>query len=521
MGMPHLSPALCWAALPLLALNDPVRLESGSISGAAGGSAEVRVYKGIPYAKPPVGELRWKPPKPPASWRGVRRATQFSAVCEQVPYPKGSVYDRAFALAGILPAGGAPQSMSEDCLYLNVWTAAKTATERRPVMVWIHGGGFEYGSGDPPMYGGEELAKKGVVFVSINYRLGLFGFFAHPELTSESDHHSSGNYALLDQIAALEWVRKNIAAFGGDPKRVTIFGESAGSWSVNFLMATPLAKGLFQRAIGESSAYFQSIRTLTEVERAGIKFAESNGGSVAALRARPADDLLRVPSSFRQNVDGWVLPADVYTVFSAGKQNDVPLIAGWNADEGRSLSPWPDNSTLATFVDGARKVFGPQTGDFLKLYPAASDREAAESHYASFRDQNFGWQIRTWVRLASRVGRSKAYLYYFSRIPPGPDSSRYRAFHGAEIAYVFHNLDVSQRPWEDTDRKLSDHISSYWVNFAATGDPNAPGLPQWPAYEERSDLALELGDKIAPIPSPNKAGLDFFESYFRKRRSGN
>src|SRR5712692_3182942 len=275
-----LSFAFVFAALPLVAIDDPVRVDGGLIAGSVGKNSDVRVYKGVPFAAPPVGDRRWKSPKPAAAWEGVRKATEFSAICYQTPYPKNSIYYRE------------PEPLSEDCLYLNVWTAAKSAKERRPVMVWIHGGALTRGSGSVPTYDGEALARKGAVVVTINYRLGLFGFFAHPELTKESDRNSSGNYGLLDQIAALEWVQKNIAAFGGDPKRVTIFGESAGSWSVNYLMATPLAKGLFHRAIGESGGAFGVMKKLADVEQSGTKFAASVGAdSLAALRAKSAEDL--------------------------------------------------------------------------------------------------------------------------------------------------------------------------------------------------------------------------------------
>ncbi len=297
------------ALLPLsAAITEPVHVEQGTVSSVAGASADVRVFKGIPFAAPPVGDLRWKAPKAPASWTGTRSGDKFGPECMQ---RRGR---------------GSETSMGEDCLYLNVYTAAKTARAHEPVMVWIHGGAFTSGAGS--LYDGEALAQKGVVVVTINYRLGVFGFLAHPELTKESDRNASGNYALLDQISALEWVKKNIAAFGGDPKRVTIFGESAGSWSVNYLMATPLAKGLFERAIGESGGEFAPARKLSEAEKAGEKFASAAGAdSIAALRAKSSEDLMKVPGfQSAANVDGWLLPTDVYTIFANGKQIRRPAV---------------------------------------------------------------------------------------------------------------------------------------------------------------------------------------------------
>ncbi len=498
---------LASAMLPA-AIPDPVRVESGQLSGIDGHDPAVRVFKGIPYAAPPVGELRWKAPKAAASWKGVRDAHEFSPTCMQTPYPEGSIYRSA------------PEPMNEDCLYLNVWTAAKAADER-PVMVWIHGGALTRGSGSTPAYDGESLAKKGVVLVTINYRLGVFGFLAHPELSKESDRNASGNYAFLDQIAALEWVKRNIAAFGGDPNRVTIFGESAGSWSVNYLMATPLAKGLFQHAIGESGGTFSPMTTLAEAEENGRKFVAKEGAeSIAALRAKPAEDLLKAGGSFPPNVDGWMLPEDVYTIFAKGKQIDVPLIAGSNADEATSLAPWPSNGTAAAYVAQTRRRFGTATDRFLKIYPAESDEQAKAAHYDSYRDLVFGWQMRTWVRMATETGKSKAFLYYFNRVPPGPGSDRLRVYHAAEILYVFDNLGASPRPWEDDDRKLADTMSSYWVNFAATGDPNGKDLPRWPVYRRSDDVALELGSPIKPVAHLHEPALDFFDAWYAGLRGG-
>jgi len=485
--MPSLLTALLLATL---AITDPVRVEQGQLSGVSGVSPDVRVYKGVPFAAPPIGDLRWRPPKPAADWPGVRKADQFSANCMQTPYPEGSLYRSE------------PQPVSEDCLYLNIWTAAKSASEKRPVMVWIHGGAFTRGSGSTKTYDGENFAKKGVVLVTINYRLGIFGFFAHPELTMESEHRSSGDYGILDEIAALQWVQKNIAKFGGDPKRVTIFGESAGSWAVNVLVASPLTKGLFQRAIGESGGNFNNMTKLAGLEKSGAR-----AGALAELRAKSADDVLKMTGQFSVNVDGWLLPTDVMTIFEKGQQNDVPVLLGSNADEGTAFMP--PRMTVAQLQATAKQRFGANAENFLKIYPAASDEDSWKASAAYMRDSTFGVQMRTWARLQTKTGKSHAYLYYFSRVPPGPLSDHYGAFHASEISYVFGTGDIARRNWQDADRKLSDIMSSYWVNFATTGNPNGKGLPAWPVYDEKKDLALGLGDQIAAVPVPHKAALDF------------
>jgi para-nitrobenzyl esterase len=496
------------AMLPLAAaITQPVHVDDGLLTGVPGASPEVLVFKGIPFAAPPVGNLRWRVPKAPAKWDGTRDANKFGPVCMQRRTPS------------------AEGAMSEDCLYLNVYTAAKTAKDKRPVMVWIHGGALTSGAGS--LYDGEALAKKGVVVVTINYRLGLFGFFAHPELTRESDRNASGNYGLLDQIAALEWVQKNIAAFGGDAKRVTIFGESAGSWSVNYLTASPLARGLFQRAIGESGAEFEPARKLADMEQAGVKLAETqNAGTVAALRAKSAEDLMKVTGfATAANVDGWFLPEDVFTTYSKGKQNDVPTLIGSNSDEGTMFTP--PNTTASSFRDLAAKRFGPDADAFLKLYPFTSDKEAWASQAASMRDQTFGWEMRTWARMQTKTGKSKVYMYYFSHVPSGKNRVP-GAYHGSEIPYVFGNLqiapfavtpnDTEPRPWQDIDHKLADVMSSFWVDMATTGDPNGKNLPKWPAFRTSSDQLMSFGDEIAVKPVPQKDALDFLDTYVDHER---
>ncbi len=353
---------------------DPVQIDTGMISGQrTGADGKVRAYKGIPFAAPPVGKLRWRPPQPPASWQDLRECTQFSPICPQAPYPAGSVYAMA------------PQPQSEDCLYLNVWTGAEGAAEKRPVMVWIHGGALTRGAASIPVYDGEALARKGVVLVTINYRLGPFGYLAHPALSSESEQGSSGNYGVLDQIAALRWVQRNIAALGGDPDRVTIFGESAGSWSVCSLVATPLAKGLFQRAIGESGGCFAPMQFLKEAKN-GCPPAEKMGESLAAglgveaadnplaaMREKSTEEVLKAAAKdlslarAKANVDGWVFPQEIVEIYATGRQNRVPVLLGSNADEGTTLAAAAAPATVDAFAASAKRKYGALADRFRNL----------------------------------------------------------------------------------------------------------------------------------------------------------
>ena len=497
---------LCLAAWPAsAAVPEPIATSGGLLSGVPGADRSVRVFKGIPFAAPPVGDLRWRPPQPPARWTGVRTADRFSDNCMQ----------RRADGAAFPPYGGdrSATTMSEDCLYLNVYTTAASASAKQPVMVWIHGGSWTSGSG--PIYQGEDLAKKGVVYVSLNYRLGVFGFLAHPELTEESPRHVSGNYALLDQIAALQWVQANIAAFGGDPSRVTIFGESAGSWSVHNLVGSPLARGLFHRAIGESGGRFAITTTLAQAEQSGLKLAKDAGAATLAdLRAMPAATLNQVtgfPSV--SNADGYVLPATMWDIFNAGQQNDVPVLIGSNADEGTIFAP--ASTTAASFRERAARRFGAQAEAYLALYPFSTDDEARRAQANSMRDETFGWEMRTWARFQARTGRSKVYLYYFSRVPPLQNRAWLGSQHGAEIPFALNwpnGTHSTVVPWTAADRALAEQVSQYWVNFATTGDPNGAGLPAWPPYDPARNEALGIGETIATIPVPHGAALDFLDA---------
>jgi para-nitrobenzyl esterase len=473
----------------------------------------------LPYAAPPTGKLRWRAPQPVAHWDGIRPSDQFGAMCMQPAFRGGPP-----AAANQTP-GVNPTKMSEDCLFLNVWTATKSDADKRPVMVWIHPGGYTTGSGSTPGFDGEALAKKGVVLVTINYRLGAFGFFSHPELTKESDRRASGNYALMDQAAALQWVQANIAEFGGDAHRVTVFGDSAGSSSIANLMGSPQLKGLFQRAIGESGAWMGlsigKTRTLAEAEQDGVKMADAmHARTLEELRAIPAADLLKAGRAGGPVIDGWFIPEDVGATFAEGKQNDVPLLDGSNKDEGTFfLQP----TTAEKFMERARGRFGDQADAFLKLYPAGSDEEANASQLAAFRDE-LGFVMRIWTRAQAKTGHSKAYLYYFTHEPPPPVGASARggrgsgATHGSEAQYVFQNL-LPPRAWTDLDHRVSDMLSSYWVNFAANGDPNGKGLAKWPAYDDRKSAGrMILGDQAEVGPAPDAAQLAFFESVYEKIR---
>jgi para-nitrobenzyl esterase len=391
------------------------------------------------------------------------------------------------------------EPISEDCLYLNVWTPALTAKDKLPVIVWIHGCGFTGGSGTVPLYDGEAMAHKGVVFVTINYRLGIFGFLAHPELSAEAEGGVSGNYGILDQIAALQWVRKHIAAFGGDPARVVIAGQSAGAMSVNMLVVSPLAKGLFSGAIAQSGGMFAKSSglgsDLKTAETAGKQLTDLLGTDIHGLRQLPADSLLNLRARFGVNIDNVVIP-DVGGAFEQGHFNDVPLITGWNADDGVSFAPpLPAQQYRAQ----TQAQYGEKAGPFLNIFRGDTDDEASRSQKL-IGQLFFGWNNYRWASLQAEKGHHPAYLYYFKRIPPGEPN--FGAFHSAEFAYALHTLSKWNRPFTEADYALEALMSQYWVNFAKTGNPNAEGLPQWNAFKPGSPevLAFDSETKAAPLP---------------------
>lgn len=472
---------------------DEVKIETGVMAGAMNSDGTVRMFKNVPFAAPPVGELRWKTPQPAAKWNGVRAADKFGSACMQTNV-FGDIYFR-------------DAQPSEDCLNLDIWIPAKPAAGGKiPVILWYYGGGFVAGSASEPRYDGESLAKKGVIVVNSNYRLGAFGFLAHPDLTKESGHNASGNYALLDQYAALEWVVKNIAAFGGDPKNITIAGESAGSFSVCAQMATSLSRGLFQKAIGESGAFFPTrtgegrwLKSLAESEKYGAEFGESVGAkTIAALRAKPADEILQAAAKrnggfdFGPIIDGYFFTADPATTYAQGKQAHVSLLAGWNADEGRmNILFNPQKPTAESFQKQAKERFGDQAADFLKLYPASTDQEALQSAYALAGDDFIAYSTWKWLNLQVDTG-VPVYTYRFEQVPAtkpgamlGPvPASEVGSRHAGEIEYVFQTLKSVDVPWTEGDFNVSDAMSSYWANFAKTGNPNGAGLPEWQQYKK-------------------------------------
>jgi para-nitrobenzyl esterase len=518
---------LAMVAVPLsAAVNQPVKTTGGLVSGVPVRDRTVTAFKGIPFAAPPVGDRRWKAPQPATPWAGVRKADKFGASCMQSIVKERKPWTYEFMTHN---------EISEDCLYLNVWTAAKSASERRPVFFYIYGGGFSEGSGAVPVYDGEGLAKKGLVVVTANYRVGVLGFLAHPELSKESSARVSGNYGLFDQIAALKWVRDNIAAFGGDPDRVTIAGQSAGGMSVHSLIASPLAKGLFNRAIVESGGssigsggISMGSRGLADAEADGVKFAESKGAhSIADLRAMSYQKLTEAAAAaaggrggaammrFSPIVDGYLLPASTREMVIQGKQNDVPTLTGANLGELGGLSGPQAAVTADAFIKRARQQYGAMADEYLKLYPAGTDEQAAASQAQSSRDQSLV-SMYLWARERAKTAKTPAFTYLWDHTLPGPDAVRYGAFHTSEVPYVLNTLYMSDRPFTEVDHRIADMMSSYWVNFATTGEPNGTGLPRWDPVGDKP-VVMELGDKTGPVPvAGDAAKITFLEKFLTR-----
>lgn len=478
---------------------DPRSVDGGQVVGVSGRDPGVLVFKGIPYAAPPTGEFRWRPPQPVKPWNGVKAARDFGPVC----------LGRNF---GSIPASG----MSEDCLFLNVWTPTPEVGPHLPVLVWIHGGGFQGGGGYHPSYEGETFAKQGVVVVTFNYRVGVFGFLAHPDLTKESGVRASGNYGLLDQVAALQWVQRNISKFGGDPKKVTIAGESAGAYSVSALTASQMSRGLFRAAIAESGGFLvpkrDAMRTLAESEKIGVDFGKSvNAGDIASLRAIGADQLMKAVEqmsdffAFQPGVDGAFLAEPVYTTYSKRQETKVPILIGSNTDEGAFLLP-PQRSSVKDLEGRMTQTYGANSHLVRSAYPTDTPADLLRSELNLYADDGFNYPMWKWAELHGQTGQP-VYYYVFGRVLPPTPGQAYKgipreqigAFHGDEVPYVFGNLDLvtgaldmapRKGRWEATDYSLSKTMLRYWANFVKTGNPNGSELPDWPKYEDDKGSSL-------------------------------
>ncbi|PQA87644.1 carboxylesterase/lipase family protein [Hyphococcus luteus] len=508
-----------------LASADPIGVTThGHVEGVR--ESPLSIFLGIPFAAPPVDDLRWRPPEPPENWDGLREAKSFAPSC----------YQNAQYLE-------APEhNTSEDCLYLNIWTPAASADERLPVMAWIYGGGFAAGATSNPVQNGDELAARGVVVVSMGYRVGPFGFLAHPALSAESPQEVSGNYGLLDQIAALKWVQDNIENFGGDPDKVTIFGESAGAISVSMLSTSPLAEGLFRGAISQSGGSFgpthspplpgENVQRLDQAEAIGIEFAEKlNAADIAEMRTVPAADILAasLPSpdapfpEMRLSwpvLDGYVILGDQYELYEQGEYNDVAALIGFNSDE---ASMWGGQVTPAEYEKATRDRFGPYAETLLEAYAAEPD-DATQASRDLATDVMFGWHTLSWAKLQSRTGTKPIYMYYFAQRPPYPEDHPFAnvkgAPHAAEMPYVFDHLEVyPEIPWRPEDAALSDAMADYWTNFVKTLDPNDGELPHWPQFSENEPqvMILENGPHAGALPSYER--YDILDDYFAWRRT--
>ena len=521
------------SAAVTLAADTPVAVTGGLVKGAEAAVAGVVAFKGIPFAAPPVGDLRWRPPAAVVPWDGVRDAGEAGAICVQ--------------------GGGQGVDQSEDCLFLNVWAPAETA-EPLPVLYWIHGGGYTGGSGSTSIYDGSRLAADGAVVVTINYRLNVFGFLAHPALSAESPHGASGNYGLLDMVAGLEWVRDNIAAFGGDPGRVTIFGESAGGGAVMSVMLMPQSRGLFHRAIAQSNWIHGWDRPLsgdagdlTPAEAQGTAVAAALGArgldpaaALAAMRAATADDVLaaigpgagspflRTGHVWAPNVDGWTIPDDPLAMYAEGRQHPVPLVVGMNGNEGSLMTRGFSMDGPETFVEHVESVYPDDlAADLLAHYDATTETVRERFDYL-VHDLYFAGPVRAHARDQAAV--APVWMYHFTRVPPTPWGEALGAHHAAELVYVFGTLTTSDEPGErplglsplgdftEVDTGLSETMRAYWIRFAAAGDPNGPGLPAWPAWDGASDRYLELGVDVSAGDGLHVEGAALWDRFQAERR---
>jgi para-nitrobenzyl esterase len=526
---------------PAAMIPEQVRIDTGLLSGVTGTTQPtVRAFKGIPFAAPPLGDNRWKAPQPAARWDGVRKADAFGAPCAAGAPPAGRGGGRGAAPGAAAPAAPAAPprepARAEDCLYANVWTSATSANDKRPVMVWIYGGGFTGGSGGLAWYDGEALAAKGPVIVTFNYRLGSLGFFAHPELAKESGHAGSGNYGMMDAVAMLQWVKRNIAAFGGDPNKVTIAGESAGAIMVGALVGSPQAKGLFTRAIMQSGGWMglqmNRMRPASAAEADGVKAMEAlKVSSIAELRAKPLNELA-IQGQSGLVIDGYMIPEDISLTFQAGRQNPVDVLTGSNADEANfGICPGAGLAgrgaatpmTAANLKAQAERRFGTEAADaFVKMYGVNTDADAPKAAHVACGDE-VNWNMRQ-IAVAQAAKGKKAYTYFFTHVQnvngqPSPAG----ATHTAELSFMFNNpKGQANQTWTDVDMKVADQMSSYWANFIMTGNPNGKGLPQWPEYKSLTgSKVMVFGDTPQAEPANPSAKLQFYTAaYQRMLRTG-
>ena len=525
------------AAPPIVTLTAemPVTVTGGDIQGVpADMNPDVMAFKGVPFAAPPVDDLRWRPPEPVESWTGVRDASTSESICVQ--------------------DGGQDLSQSEDCLFLNVWAPRETS-ELLPVMVWIHGGGYTGGSGSTSLYDGTHFAEKGVVLVTINYRLNVFGFLAHPALSDESPHDASGNYGLMDMVASLEWVRDNIDTFGGDPGRVTIFGESAGAGAVMSVMLIPQSEGLFHRAIAQSNwvngwdrQLSQAVGDWGSAEAQGAQIAQTLGATgedalatmraatsaevSEAARAGAGDFFTRTGYVWAPNVDGWTIPDDPLLMYENGRQHNVPLITGMNGNEGSLMTRQMDIGDVASFESHVWGVYPSVADAALAHYDATSPETARAAIDHLIHDMFFAGPVRAQATTHVKV-TSAAWLYHFTRVPPTDWGSTMGSHHAAELVYVFGTMTPTgtapaeaplalstEGDWTDVDRQLSETMMSYWVNFAATGNPNGDGLPAWTEFDGLTNRHLTLGDTVMEDTGLHDEGAELFTTFETGRRTG-
>ena len=492
-------------ALSGQSISEVVGVTGGQIKGVAHQSSGVHIFKGIPFAAPPVGDLRWKAPQPVMPWDGVKSCTEFGPSPMQAKPSPFMFWSSEF----LIPE----DPISEDCLYLNVWTNAQSQSDKKPVLVYIYGGGFRSGGSACPIYDGLSLAEKDVVFVSVNYRVGMFGFFAHPDLSSEAEYGTSGNYGILDMIAALKWVKENIATFGGDPDNVTIAGQSAGAYGVNFLTASPLAKGLFHKVIAQSGASFYENRrrpnlTLETAEQMGLEIA----ASIDELRGKSSEELMQLSNALSWPlVDGYLLPKSIYEIFNSGEQNDVPTIVGWNDRDVLMGPPVERDAFLARISER----FEDKTSDFNRVYATDTKEESDRAQLEMNRDESFGIQIYAWAKLQDKTGKEPVYMYNFNRdLPAYTPETAFGAFHSGEIVYAYDNLEKLKRPWEDVDHTIADLMSGYWTSFIKDGNPNADGLPEWKPFSVEHQYVQSISEDTRCEILPTKEKLLFWEAIY-------